>query len=224
MACPICPRLGVQGMGRCSPCNGGKYTRGYGAVGMTTVCIIIPSLNRPEELASTVRAAVHQTRDCGWLIVDQSDAEHPHLMHDGATPGASYRWLRDMRGTANARNYAIAHLPAGVDYVSFWDDDDYPSPRYVEVLAGLLDGNPDAQIAACQTKHLGYILPPRHANTYSRMIRRECINGHVWPEGPGGDQKWWAQFDRLKTVNTFECLYETGNADHGGERDPTGYF
>jgi glycosyltransferase involved in cell wall biosynthesis len=129
-----------------------------------------------------------------------------------------------MRGAANARNFGMAHLPDGIDYVAFWDDDDFPSPRYVEILAGLLDDNPDAQIAACQTRHMGYILPARHANTYSRMIRRECINGHVWPEGPGGDQRWWAQFDHLKTVKTFECLYETGNADHGGERDPTGYF
>lgn len=190
---------------------------------MSSVCIIIPSLNRRDELDETIRWAIRQTRDCGWFIVDQSDEENESWSHDGSTPGADYRWVPAMRGTANARNYAIAHLPT-FDYVSFWDDDDYPSTRYVEVLARMLDDNPDAQIAACQTKHLGYILPARHANTYSRMIRRECINGHVWPEGAGGDQKWWAQFDHLKTVKTFECLYETGNADHGGERDPTGYF
>ncbi len=190
---------------------------------MTTVCIIIPSLNRPEELARTVQAAESQTRFAMMVIVDQSSEALTGLTY---TP-CHYLHRPAMRGTANARNEAIAWALGGdspVDYVAFWDDDDYPSPRYVEVLAGLLDDNPDAQIAACQTRHLGGILPARHANTYSRMIRRECINGHVWPEGAGGDQRWWAQFNDLKTVTTFECLYETGNADHGGERDPTGYF
>ncbi len=190
---------------------------------MTTVCIIIPSLNRPEELARTI--CWRQTRSPYRLVVDQSAFSG----FAEPLPNPCSKWMigyhaPQMRGAANARNFGMAHLPDGIDYVAFWDDDDFPSPRYVEILAGLLDDNPDAQIAACQTRHMGYILPARHANTYSRMIRRECINGHVWPEGPGGDQRWWAQFDHLKTVKTFECLYETGNADHGGERDPTGYF
>ncbi len=190
---------------------------------MTTVCIIIPSLNRTNELMRTIDAVCDQTRPCGAVLVDQSELRSVQIGHVWSPTIADY-WEPTMRGAANARMFGISKLPPRTDYVSFWDDDDYPSPRYVQVLAGLLDDNPDAQIAACQTKHLGYILPARHANTYSRMIRRECINWHVWPEGAGGDQRWWAQFDGLKTVKTFECLYETGNADHGGERDPTGYF
>lgn len=193
------------------------------------VAIIITSLNRPTLLRETLHAA-HRQKEVrtSTVVIDQSDVRFP-----SAAEANYYLHLPMMRGTANGRNMGLmVAWFCAPEFICFWDDDDTMYDNYCSVLVGALKEHPLCGIASCNLLHMdGVLYGEHHMNTHNRMIRASCLNGDFWRiarrRQTGEDHDWWFRLtDRsqrsIEQVHTNDILYETGNAQEGGLRDPSG--
>jgi glycosyltransferase involved in cell wall biosynthesis len=106
-----------------------------------TVGVVIPTRNRPDQLAAALRSVFEQTVPVDQVIVvdEASDpparVEHPSVtMLRNDTP----------RGPAAARNQGAAALTT--TFVTYLDDDDLWLPTKVEVCRGVLATHPEADL------------------------------------------------------------------------------
>ena len=115
------------------------------------VLVIIPVMNRPNAIVSTLEAVRKQTLQPEHLIV----------IDDGSTddtPNVVRKWLDDStlafttqllvhslnRGASEARNTGLRQVPHKYPYVYFLDSDDIPPPNFLEKAVAALKNKPRA--------------------------------------------------------------------------------
>ncbi len=179
----------------------------------SSVCVIIPTRNRPALLARAVRAVLDQEYAGNLevlIVVDQDDRDNAvarlpedpriRVVSNSRTPGLS-----------GARNTGI--LLATTDLVAFCDDDDEWLPGKLARQVARLDEDADAEFASCSIEvdfedtrsvrlaskdvitHAD-LLPSRmsmlHSSTF--LIRRRALTdgiGLIAEDAPGSQNEDW---------------------------------
>lgn len=122
-----------------------------GAGRWPSVCVVIPTRNRPELLERSVKSILSQSYpgDIECIVVFDR-TEHAPVAADVPT-GRKLRLIANARrpGLAGARNSGI--LAGGSDLVAFCDDDDAWLPEKISLQAGLLECT-GAEFASCGTR------------------------------------------------------------------------
>ena len=140
-----------------------------------TISIIVPAYNVGPYIAETLDSALAQTRRDFEVIV----------VNDGSTDDteariAPYRdrivYLRhENRGVMATRNAGLGAARGA--YIALLDGDDLWEPRFLEVLAGMLDADPDP--------HRGWLLQA----TPSGRTRVLCMQQHRTDIEIGGETR-----------------------------------
>jgi glycosyltransferase involved in cell wall biosynthesis len=147
-----------------------------------TISVVIPAYNVAPFIAETLDSALGQTRRDVEIIV----------VNDGSTDetGARVAPYRDRivyreqpnGGVMRARNAGLE--AARGRYIAFLDGDDLWEPRFLEVLAGMLDA--DAELGAAYPNAVFFgspnfsgrlhqdVFPVAEPVTFDRVMRREC--------------------------------------------------
>jgi GT2 family glycosyltransferase len=110
-----------------------------------TVTVVIPTKDRAELLAKTLRSVREQTRPPDRVIVadDGSTDDTEAVVREAG--GELVRNARGDWGAGAARNAALAEVAS--DFVAFVDSDDLLFPRALEALSGALSAVPAAPFA-----------------------------------------------------------------------------
>ncbi len=147
-----------------------------------TISIIVPAYNVGPYIAETLDSALAQTRRDFEVIV----------VNDGSTDDteariAPYRdrivYLRhENRGVMATRNAGLGAARGA--YIALLDGDDLWEPRFLEVLAGMLDADPDLAVAYPNAVFFGSpnfsgrlhqdVFPVAEPVSFDRVLRREC--------------------------------------------------
>lgn len=155
------------------------------------------------------------------------DHQHRHLLivNDGepllTTPEANMTELRPEHGWSlgKLRNYALDNLPAGVDYVMQWDDDDYSHPTRMRRQLTYQAGMPASVLRFVTHCHLQAgtmrVCTPTRRPQYGfpGTIMHAAATSYRYPEiGKGEDTDFirhWIRNKQLAVVNntTSPTLY-----------------
>src|SRR5262245_8452920 len=147
-----------------------------------TISVVIPAYNLAPFIAECIESVLAQTRRDFEVIV----------VNDGSTDDTEARIMsyRDHivycshpnSGVMRTRNAGIA--AARGQYIAVVDGDDRWEPRYLEVLAGRLDADPQLGAAFPNAWFLGSpqragrlyqdFFPATEPVTFDRVLRREC--------------------------------------------------
>lgn len=107
-----------------------------------TTSVIIPSYNRPDQLASCLEAVVAQEDDAPFEVVVVDDGSREPLAETCARFGPAVRCVRqDNAGPAGARNRAVGEARGG--FLAFTDDDCRPRPGWLRALRAAHGGVED---------------------------------------------------------------------------------
>ena len=119
------------------------------------VLVIIPVMNRPDAIVSTLEAVRKQTLQPECLIVvdDGSKDNTPKVVDEwlnnsSLTFGARLIVHPLNRGASEARNTGLRHARGKYPYVYFLDSDDIPPPNFLEKAVAALAEKPDAVAAS----------------------------------------------------------------------------
>lgn len=146
------------------------------------ISIIVPAYNVGPFIAETLDSALAQTRRDFEVIV----------VNDGSTDDTEERvapfrdrivYLRhENRGVMATRNAGIRAARGG--YIALLDGDDLWEPRFLEVLAGMLDADAGLGVAYPNAVFFGSpnfagrlhqdVFPVAEPVTFDRVLRREC--------------------------------------------------
>ena len=132
---------------------------------MPKVCVIIPTLNRPVELARAISSALNQTyHDLEVIVVaDELNAATEDVLNRLANPRLRHIANPKRVGLADARNIAVRATSA--PWVAFLDDDDEWMPDKIE-----------KQIAVAEK------LTGDHVFVVSKFLERTADWERIWPE------------------------------------------
>ena len=117
---------------------------------MMLFSIVIPTFNRPKELAHCLSGLAQQTlpkSEFEIIIVDDSgtNAQKRQDASDTGIPNcpdlACRRFYQNHSGPATARNLGASH--ARGRYLAFTDDDCCPAPGWLESMLGHIQAHPD---------------------------------------------------------------------------------
>ncbi len=116
------------------------------------VAVVIPTRNRPSDLAECLRSLQHQTQVPDVAVVcDSSDGEETRLVCESASRaenGIALRYRRAAsRGAAVQRNLALELVPDEIDYVLLADDDVVFHADYVRLLMEVFSADRGRAIA-----------------------------------------------------------------------------
>ncbi|MEZ5955161.1 MAG: glycosyltransferase family 2 protein [Hyphomonas sp.] len=112
---------------------------------LLSVSILVPTFNRAGLLAEALSSLLSQSRPAQEIIVidDGSSDETAAML---SAMGNRVRYLRQPNsGKSAALNLGLAHATG--DLIWIFDDDDLAEPDALETLAGLIEQNPEADIA-----------------------------------------------------------------------------
>ena len=132
---------------------------------MSTVSVIVPTLNRRDLLREAVESALHQSHSPMEVIVVDDGSEPQVDAEDfGPESGRVVRYLRNERpqGLAWARHQGVE--AARGDYVVHLDDDDLFSKNLIEECAATLDGDPSIELVFIGAEGFG-----RAASHFNRV-------------------------------------------------------
>lgn len=166
----------TSGKNACSQAATSEMTASSQTKGLS-VCLLIATKNRPDELALAVRSVLRQSvLPNEMLILDQSPTDRGREMVESefatAPAGAGQRivlhYLRDpsVPGTAAARN-RLLDLAAG-EVVLFIDDDSYLEPDFVEKMRDCYLDHPE--IAGISGMITNYKRPVWNARWWSAIF------------------------------------------------------
>lgn len=116
--------------------------------GPPSVCVVVPTHGRPEEVRTAIRSILEQDYDgpVEVLVVHDREEPDPALEQVGARP---VRVLRNERtpGLAGGRNTGV--LATGAELVAFCDDDDRWTPTKLRRQVDALAAEPEAHLVTC---------------------------------------------------------------------------
>jgi len=152
-------------------------------VSSPSVTVIIPTRERPRELARALASVFAQTYDGPLDAIVVFDGQEPRPIAIDPPPGRSLRALENNRtpGLAGARNTGA--LAATGELLAFLDDDDEWLPAKLTTQVAALASEPDASAATCgifvdngarQVRRL----PPRDRVTLDDLTRSRRMEVH----------------------------------------------
>jgi glycosyltransferase involved in cell wall biosynthesis len=171
---------------------------------MTTVTVVIPTLNRRVFLSEAIATLMSQTCPSWELIVvdDGSTDETRRYLEAQSDPRIRFVIRESSGGPSIARNAGLA--AAHGDLIMFLDDDDLLRPETLARLSEALLAHPEAlaATAACRlyTENVGSLKVYHLSQPYTGIIWRELLFG------------WWA--------NSGQNLYRTAVVRDIGGFDP----
>lgn len=166
---------------------------------MEKVSVIIPTYNRADVLAESVRSVLQQSyADFELLIVDDGSTDNTDTMIESVSDERiRYLKMPENKGVAAARNEGLRHVR--YDYIAFQDSDDYWMPDKLEKQMSFLTQRPEAALLYCpyicqkadgstlfvpgtniplsekQGKIYPYMLKRNTIGTPSVLLRRKCL-------------------------------------------------
>lgn len=153
---------------------------------MPWVSVIIPTHNRADFLATSIRSVLNQTFEEFELIVvdDASSNATSQVVASFGDPRVHYIRHDQNRGGAAARNTGIANSNA--EYVAFLDDDDewYPE-KLARQMRRMLASEPEVAVVytgyrvvdRATGKVCGRMIPSARGNLYSKLLESNPIGG-----------------------------------------------
>lgn len=95
-----------------------------------------------------------------WLIVDDGHMTSPAISSFDELPSVELKYIRRVRTENEPRHtlplnvaVAIQNLPAFIEWVVFWEDDDWYSPSYLEWVMKTIEENPQAVLIGQSYAH-----------------------------------------------------------------------
>jgi len=148
---------------------------------MSTVSVIVPTLNRRSLLREAVESAWHQSRPPCEVIVVDDGSDSQITADDFAGSAGVVRVFRNERpqGLAWARHQGVE--AAHGDYVVHLDDDDLHAPTLIEQCAALLDADPELELVFIGVQGFG-----RAAEHFNRV--QPAATSRVVAQGQGAVQ------------------------------------
>jgi len=110
-----------------------------------SVTVLIPTFNRSEFLLESLTSILAQTRSAKEIIIVNDGSTDDTLELLKPYEGRVRVLSKPNGGKAAALNFGLKRVTS--DLVWIFDDDDIAAPNALEVLVGLLEANPDADIA-----------------------------------------------------------------------------
>lgn len=149
---------------------------------MPTVSVIIPAYNVAPFIAETLESLFAQSyQDFEAILVNDGSTD------DTEARIAPYRdrlvYIRQPNsGVMAARNAGLR--AARGRYIALLDSDDLLLPRFLEVLVGMLESDPNLSVAYPNARYFGWprhdgklhqdVFPVAEPVTFDRVMRREC--------------------------------------------------
>ena len=114
--------------------------------------VIIPLYNKAPYVRKALESVCAQTyRDYELIVINDGSTDNSAVVADEylkATDGIDYQIISQQNaGVSAARNNGVAQ--AHGEYIAFLDADDWWDPTYLERMAQLIEGYPDAGLYAC---------------------------------------------------------------------------
>jgi glycosyltransferase involved in cell wall biosynthesis len=109
------------------------------------VTVLIPTFNRSAFLLESLDSILAQTRPAHEIIIINDGSTDDTLEQLKAYEGRVRVLSKSNAGKSAALNFGLKHVTG--DLVWIFDDDDLAAPKALEILVGLLEANPEADMA-----------------------------------------------------------------------------
>ena len=109
------------------------------------VTVLIPTFNRSALLRESLDSILAQTRPAHEIIIINDGSTDDTLEQLKAYEGRVRVLSKSNAGKSAALNFGLKHVTG--DLVWIFDDDDLAAPTALEILVGLLEANPEADMA-----------------------------------------------------------------------------
>ena len=109
------------------------------------VTVLIPTFNRSAFLRESLESILAQTRPAHEIIIINDGSTDDTLEQLKAYEGRVRVLSKSNAGKSAALNFGLKHVTG--DLVWIFDDDDLAAPNALETLVGLLQANPEADMA-----------------------------------------------------------------------------
>jgi glycosyltransferase involved in cell wall biosynthesis len=109
------------------------------------VTVLIPTFNRSAFLLESLESILAQTRPAHEIIIINDGSTDDTLEQLKAYEGRVRVLSKSNAGKSAALNFGLKHVTG--DLVWIFDDDDLAAPKALETLVGLLEANPEADMA-----------------------------------------------------------------------------
>lgn len=108
--------------------------------------VVIPTFNRADKLAATIRSVLEQTfQDFELLVMDDGSTDDTEKMVNSLSdPRVRYEWAPNSGGPATPRNRGID--AASAPWISFLDADDIWYPTRLSEVAQAIAQNPESDV------------------------------------------------------------------------------
>ena len=137
------------------------------------VSVVIPTYNRPVDVARAVRSALAQThRPYQILVVDDGSTDNTGDVIRSMPPPVTYL-NKENSGVSSARNLGLQYVTG--DYICLCDSDDYWDPGWIKSAVNAIEGTPGAGAAVCTT--LAMVAPD--GREIGTVVRDISSNGVV---------------------------------------------
>ncbi len=136
---------------------------------MHKVSVVIPTYKRSDTLMRAIESVRNQTyKNIEIIVVDDNDPDTEYrkitqtLMKDNyaSSPNIKYIQHEKNKNGSAARNTGLRESVG--EYISFLDDDDYYSPKFVEAQLNYLLSNPEYAGVYCGKTRRGQAIIPKH--------------------------------------------------------------
>jgi len=170
------------------------------------VSVIVPTRDRPEQLARCLRALASTARPAGGLevIVVNDGGVPPPVPPDGAVGGLAVRRIDQApAGPAAARNAGAAAAAGRV--LAFTDDDCEPTPEWLQVLERQLAAEPGAVVG-------GRLVPSHPENACAAASQLLIDHFYGWHNRDPGRARFVTSNNLAMTATTFREIggFNTG--------------
>lgn len=141
---------------------------------MRKISVIIPTYNRADMIRDAIQSVVNQTSP-DWELIVVDDGSTDETAQIIAEFGEKVHYIQqDNAGVCVARNTGFAASHG--EYIAFLDSDDCMLPHNLELLANLLDANPNVGVAY----GWGYFC--RQENDRRELLDYQRIQGEIPPQ------------------------------------------
>jgi GT2 family glycosyltransferase len=129
------------------------------------IAIVIPTLGRSDELRRMLRSLAEQTRRPDQVVIVDEAGEGNTLARE--FPALTITVTTFPKGSASAkRNRGVEHVAAGIDLVSFMDDDIVLEPEAIEAMLDYWKTAPE-DVGGASFNWLNH--PPRYASKFKSL-------------------------------------------------------
>ena len=154
-----------------------EYIKGLVSVGL-------PTYNRPDSLRRALEIITSQTYSNIEIIVSDNaspDAKVRSIVEEFSQRDSRVRYYRQVQNTGVLVNAEYVLGMSKGEYFTWFSDDDWRSPEFIEILVAELEKNRDINLAFCDYREVyedgsraaGY--PPRHFKVFKPFTSRHRL-------------------------------------------------